>query len=635
MNTTARFSLLCLSITLSSLARSTSYYVDSVDGHDGGTGTTIATAWRTLAKVNASLFRPGDFVLFKRGGVWREGPLKPSVSGNEGNPVTFAAYGSGAKPVINGADTVYTWSIDSERRYKAAVTWTPNQVIRGGKRMVKDRVPPIVDNHWFWSSNTLYICCGHPDSLAIEASHRNECIVADNRDYLAFYDLDLRYSNGSSGAFRIKNDRRNLSNITLGNVETYYNYGRGIFFYDDSEHVFTNVLLTNVISDHNAAARGAAAGIELGYGQPMTTGGGLINVTVIGGRISYSGIYGHAGEDVSAYGMNLSRVNGISITNMEFDHNSSGGLLVNYNSSNVTVTGGSVHENGRLADRVGIGIGGYGTANITNLVFDSIDLHDSYGDGIEFARSNEVPPEYVTARAIVRYCRIRNSEFHGVKIGGHHTGIVFEYNEIYSNGFQGVILNPGVGDTAIPASNGGPEVSFYGNAIWANGTKGGSNSANITTSSNSTAGAVSLKNNIIGLAKGNEIEVPMSDPTNLTSDYNDWYHPATGSYMEYHGASYDLAEWQNNTAQDGHSLGADPQFVSSSLDSASAFKLRPTSSMIDAGTNLGIAYENGLDSQAARFPYTTANQNLFGKSWEIGPFVFPQSELDRTKTSRP
>jgi PKD repeat protein len=77
------------------------YYVDATGGDDLNDGLSPETAWKTVAKVNAQSFSPGDFILFKRGEIWAETPLLIHESGSSGNPITFSAYGSGAKPIIS------------------------------------------------------------------------------------------------------------------------------------------------------------------------------------------------------------------------------------------------------------------------------------------------------------------------------------------------------------------------------------------------------------------------------------------------------------------------------------------------------------------------------------------------------
>ncbi|MEA5112592.1 MAG: right-handed parallel beta-helix repeat-containing protein [Geobacteraceae bacterium] len=88
------------------------YYVDATDGNDSNSGFSSSRSWKTISKVNGSKFQPGDFILFRRGCVWREMLIVPS-SGTAGNTITFGAYGLGAKPVISGADIVGArgWSL--------------------------------------------------------------------------------------------------------------------------------------------------------------------------------------------------------------------------------------------------------------------------------------------------------------------------------------------------------------------------------------------------------------------------------------------------------------------------------------------------------------------------------------------
>jgi hypothetical protein len=77
------------------------FYVSSVSGNDGSDGLSPQSAWRSLGKVNAAELRPGDKVLFQRDGSWR-GTLVPR-SGREGAPVTYGAYGEGARPLLLGS----------------------------------------------------------------------------------------------------------------------------------------------------------------------------------------------------------------------------------------------------------------------------------------------------------------------------------------------------------------------------------------------------------------------------------------------------------------------------------------------------------------------------------------------------
>ena len=83
---------------LTTQAVAAEYFVDSVDGNDNAAGTSEATAWKTLHKVNSAKVLPGDTVRLRRGGLWRE-TLVPH-SGEPGRPVTYTTYGSGVKPIL-------------------------------------------------------------------------------------------------------------------------------------------------------------------------------------------------------------------------------------------------------------------------------------------------------------------------------------------------------------------------------------------------------------------------------------------------------------------------------------------------------------------------------------------------------
>lgn len=79
------------------------YYVDATAGSDSADGRSPATAWRSLEKVSAATFAPGDTIRFRRGAVWNNSSLAPRGSGAPGRPVVITPYGTGAAPRINTA----------------------------------------------------------------------------------------------------------------------------------------------------------------------------------------------------------------------------------------------------------------------------------------------------------------------------------------------------------------------------------------------------------------------------------------------------------------------------------------------------------------------------------------------------
>jgi hypothetical protein len=85
------------------------YHVDARSGDDSNSGVSPRKAWKTLAHVNAQVFKPGDEIRFKAGTQYR-GQLKPQGSGAliNGKPVAIkiGKYGRGPKPRIDGAGEV-------------------------------------------------------------------------------------------------------------------------------------------------------------------------------------------------------------------------------------------------------------------------------------------------------------------------------------------------------------------------------------------------------------------------------------------------------------------------------------------------------------------------------------------------
>ena len=91
------------------LAAGSVYFVDATNGNDNNSGLAENLAWKTLAKVNASTFLPGDVIKLKAGEVWRE-TLNLNNSGIVNNSIIITSYGSGAKPKIILSEPLNDWS---------------------------------------------------------------------------------------------------------------------------------------------------------------------------------------------------------------------------------------------------------------------------------------------------------------------------------------------------------------------------------------------------------------------------------------------------------------------------------------------------------------------------------------------
>ena len=192
---------------------SATYYI-SAEGNDNNSGLSPELAWRTIAKVNSYSFLPGDIILFRRGDEWRES-LSINESGTSDAMITFASYGTGAKPIFNEADIVTGWSyagynvwyancpaIDDNNGIPYDYIATVNSAMlnqvgmlagldAAGKYFID--TSPVPDRIYMYSTTD-------PNAKNVEVSARKFGVSVMNRAYIKIQNLDFRNA-GHSGAF--------------------------------------------------------------------------------------------------------------------------------------------------------------------------------------------------------------------------------------------------------------------------------------------------------------------------------------------------------------------------------------------------------------------------------------------------
>ena len=117
------------------LAAAQTYYV-ATTGSDAGPGTG-GQPFRTMQRA-AEVMSPGDKCLV-RAGVYRE-TVRPTRSGEEGRPITFAA-APGARVVVSGADPITGWQPEAGKIHRAAAPWAFDQLFVDGRMMNLARWP--------------------------------------------------------------------------------------------------------------------------------------------------------------------------------------------------------------------------------------------------------------------------------------------------------------------------------------------------------------------------------------------------------------------------------------------------------------------------------------------------------------
>jgi len=139
----------------------TIYYVSNA-GNDSSAGTTQDTAWLTLAKVQATTFKPGDQVLLRRGDTWFEMLVVPGTRTQNQAPLVFSCYGAGPIPNVSNHKIAASagwqsaggnlWTLDLTNNTK----WTGYQLTTGeGRNVGHLRVDGVYKGAKKWTTGAL------------------------------------------------------------------------------------------------------------------------------------------------------------------------------------------------------------------------------------------------------------------------------------------------------------------------------------------------------------------------------------------------------------------------------------------------------------------------------------------------
>lgn len=273
------------------------YYV-SPTGDDNNNGTSSSTPWKTCAKANAFHFNPGDTVLFQRGGEWRESVNPVGGDGTADNPITFADYGTGAKPRFWGSDVLDNAGFThlTGNVYSYTTSAQVNSVLVDHKFLVwaNANAGQSVDqiaNSWWWSGNTLKINVPtnpNTDGKVYTACRRQDIIcngyapTYNFHNHLVFRNLVAEESAWMDQGYGVR--IQNGTDMLLDGVEAYHN-GKHSFGCINS----TQVIHNNCRAGYPMPAQSGGYTAYVSYGDTST---GLANQTS-----EYHGCIGDHMED--------------------------------------------------------------------------------------------------------------------------------------------------------------------------------------------------------------------------------------------------------------------------------------------------------------------------------------------------
>ncbi|MBE6571455.1 MAG: hypothetical protein E7656_04355 [Ruminococcaceae bacterium] len=238
----------------------TIYYV-SPRGSDSNNGKSASTPWKSIAKVNSTTLRSGDAVLFERGGEYR-GKITATAG------VTYSAYGTGAKPIING----------SAKNYADPSLWEKTNI--ENVYVLKDKV-----------QNVGLMAFDHTGEIGkydeLVGTMRVSGVTYDGKCFNNQNDLDTDlhfYSNMSNGTLYLYSDRGNpgerFSSIELGS-------GGNLMVVSSRKNVTVDNLDFRYGGSHGVGGSGGLANYD-SYGN-LTSIGGCANLTVTNCLFSWIG----------------------------------------------------------------------------------------------------------------------------------------------------------------------------------------------------------------------------------------------------------------------------------------------------------------------------------------------------------
>ena len=327
------------------LGTGTMYFV-SPTGNDANNGMSPANAWQTVAHVNGRTFNPGDSILFQRGGEWHESLIVPS-DGAPGNPITFADYGSGAKPKFWGSVVLNNSSFQSLGggiySYSIATPVLSALVNHVFFYYNASNNAANMANSWSYSANLLQINSPNSDprtdGKVYTAVVRQDVVFSNSHNHLIFRDLvvDESAAFGGGYAFRIQNS----TDVLVDSSEAYR----------AGKHHFATINSTQFVGENLYAAwampgqgyGGASAYVSFGDATVS-----LINQT----SVWQNCVFDHPQNPQEGFNYYALLMHGSNIGSVTANNLSSlGGNLAVNNGENlnatITVHGGLI-QNGRL-----------------------------------------------------------------------------------------------------------------------------------------------------------------------------------------------------------------------------------------------------------------------------------------------
>lgn len=433
------------------LAAPKTYYIDATAGSDVAAGTSTATAWKTLAKVNATTFAAGDSILFKSGQTWA-GQLHPLGSGAAGSPITIGSYGTGTKPLINGATLASGWGTGAAVYLSNQQYWTISGLAVKSNSGV-DNFGGEDKSTWKLQRHGILVYnngAGILNGITITnntVSDVNGCFTCSGIEAHSNGGIVVRAEQENDSFNGVSIDHNTVSNVGRGGI-VFWDESTGLSYTDwimDQPLLSTNVKVEYnttsaidsdgilVLGTYNAMLQRnivANAGQRTVVGSSTAPSAGLWPTRSIGALVQYNEVYGTQTHGTDGQGFDVDLASVDTTVQYNYSHDNEGGfLLMMAGASSNLVVRNNLSVNDGFGGTKGIFTFSYGVPVNTEIYNNSIYVKSGLPSKILFC--DECDGSTGGAWSFRNNIVVNNGS--GDYTYPNSAGAVFDYNVFFGN----------------------------------------------------------------------------------------------------------------------------------------------------------------------------------------------------------
>jgi len=411
----------------------TTYYL-SINGNDANSGTSISTAWKSIAKVNSINFSGGDQILFEGGSTFvGEIDFDSLDTGSAATPITISSYGPG-RAVIKGSGTAFY-------AYNTAGIRITNINFAGGGRTINTASGVVFYTDLPGGVKLDYV---HISAVDVSGFGRNGIVIGGWNGDTAYHDIAITdvtaHDNGDTGIATYAQNMFANQGVYIGHVSTYNNAGIA----SATDPTGNGIVL--------GAVDGAVIERSVAYnnGFNNTSASGPVGIWAYDATnvlIQYNESYNNrTGGTTDGGGFDLDQNVSHSVLQYNYSHGNDGaGFMICHAPNNPLSTGNTIRYNISQND-------GRKNSYAAIQIYGGVASADIYNNSVYLAKASTGTPRVVS---------IQNT---GIETQDPHS-IHVRNNIFYTS--SNTLPEVDVSKTVL---DGGTDILFQGNDYYANGS---------------------------------------------------------------------------------------------------------------------------------------------------------------------